>query len=68
MSPFRILLLAAITFLAACPIVTSLAQAPAARPDAKPQPKPAPPNFVFIQGEAQGWSSISVDMDGQPPS
>ncbi len=68
MSPFRILLLAAATFLAAGPIVTSLAQAPAARPDAKPQPKPAPPNFVFIQGEAQGWSSISVDMDGQPPS
>lgn len=28
----------------------------------------ARPNFVFIQAEAQGWSSTSVDMDGQPPS
>ncbi|MFM7808375.1 MAG: sulfatase-like hydrolase/transferase, partial [Planctomycetota bacterium] len=27
-----------------------------------------PPNFVFIQAEAQGTSSTSVDMDGQPPS
>ena len=26
------------------------------------------PNFVFIQAEATGWSSTSVDMDGQPPS
>lgn len=26
------------------------------------------PNFVFIQAEAQGWSSTSVDMDGAPPS
>ncbi len=31
-------------------------------PDAK-----RPPNFVFIQAEAQGPSSISVDMDGEPP-
>ncbi|NBX37689.1 MAG: hypothetical protein EBR10_10795, partial [Planctomycetes bacterium] len=28
----------------------------------------AKPNFVFIQAEAQGWSSTSVDMDGEPPS
>ena len=48
--------------------MTSFAQAPAAKPDAKAPPKPAPPNFIFIQGEAQGWSSISVEMDGQPPS
>ena len=27
-----------------------------------------PPNFVFIQAEAQGPSSISVDMDGDPSS
>lgn len=30
-----------------------------------------PPNFIFIQAEATGWSSTSVDMngrmDGQPP-
>jgi len=44
--------------------------------DPKPEPKPAetkpaattPPNFVFIQAEATGWSSTSVDMDGEPPS
>ena len=29
---------------------------------------PSTPNFVFIQAEAQGWSSTSVDMDGEPPS
>jgi hypothetical protein len=38
-----------------------LALAPAAAP-----PSQRPPNFVFIQGEAQGPSSISVDMDGDP--
>ncbi len=27
-----------------------------------------PPNFIFIQAEATGWSSTSVDMDGEPPS
>ncbi len=26
------------------------------------------PNFIFIQAEATGWSSTSVDMDGEPPS
>jgi len=26
------------------------------------------PNFVFILGEAHGWSSTSVDMDGAEPS
>ncbi len=53
--------------------VASLAAAVA--PPAAPAPAPAPakgasarPNFIFIQGEAQGWSSTSVDMDGQPPS
>jgi arylsulfatase A-like enzyme len=40
-----------------------LALAPAAAP-----PSQRPPNFVFIQGEAQGPSSISVDMDGDPAS
>ena len=29
---------------------------------------PPKPSFVFIQAEAQGWSSTSVDMDGTPPS
>jgi hypothetical protein len=24
-----------------------------------------PPNFIFIQAEATGWSSTSVDMNGQ---
>ncbi len=36
-----------------------------------PAPRAAPaskPNFVFVQAEAQGWSSTSVDMDGEPPS
>ncbi len=26
-----------------------------------------PPNFIFIQAEATGWSSTSVDMIGQTP-
>ena len=26
-----------------------------------------PPNFIFIQAEATGWSSTSVDMNGQTP-
>ena len=40
-------------------------------PDATPPQGPdaaSRPNFIFIQAEAQGWSSTSVDMDGQPPS
>lgn len=44
---------------------------PAAKPaqDAKPSvAAKALPNFVFIQAEATGWSSTSVDMDGEPPS
>ncbi|MFM7260101.1 MAG: sulfatase-like hydrolase/transferase, partial [bacterium] len=48
----------------------------AEKPTAKPAAKPAAnektatraPNFVFIQAEATGWSSTSVDMDGEPPS
>ena len=43
----------------------------AAAPPAPPAPATAPaarPNFVFIEAEAQGWSSTSVDMDGTPPS
>jgi len=35
--------------------------------DQKPAAK-APPNFIFIQAEATGWSSTSVDMDGKDPS
>jgi arylsulfatase A-like enzyme len=53
----------------------ALQSAPAPATTAKPAPdtKPAaaaksPPNFVFIQAEATGWSSTSVDMDGEPPS
>ena len=38
---------------------------PAVPPPAVPAPRP---NFVFVQAEAQGWSSTSVDMDGTPPS
>ena len=26
------------------------------------------PNFVFIQGEAQGWTSLSVQMDDRVPN
>jgi arylsulfatase A len=55
------------------------APAPAAKPAARPTSAPAqaakpaataktPPNFIFIQAEATGWSSTSVDMDGEPPS
>ena len=55
------------------------APAPAAAPKAPAPPavtdgarapglKAARPNFVFIQAEAQGWSSTSVDMDGVAPS
>ena len=36
--------------------------------DPQATPSKRPPNFVFIQAEAQGTSSTSVDMDGQPPS
>lgn len=41
--------------------------APPAAPSAAPTPK-GRPNFIFIQAEATGWSSTSVDMDGEPPS
>jgi len=39
--------------------------APVAQPE---RGAPKPPNFIFIQAEATGWSSTSVDMDGEPPS
>ena len=43
-----------------------------AKPDAKLPVKEKPatrtPNIIFIQAEATGWSSTSVDMDGEPPS
>ena len=55
--------------------LAALQSAPSPVPAAKPaqDAKPAiaakgPPNFVFIQAEATGWSSTSVDMDGEPPS
>jgi arylsulfatase A len=52
------------------------AEKPATKPATKPADKPAAneksstraPNFIFIQAEATGWSSTSVDMDGEPPS
>ena len=46
------------------------APAPPVAPDGARAPglKAARPNFVFIQAEAQGWSSTSVDMDGVAPS
>lgn len=28
----------------------------------------SPPNFVFLQGEAQGWSSMSIQMDPNNPA
>jgi arylsulfatase A len=28
----------------------------------------APPNFVFLQGEAQGWSSMSIQLDPENPA
>jgi arylsulfatase A-like enzyme len=45
-------------------------QTPATKPTAQlaaAKPAASKPNFVFIQAEAQGWSSTSVDMDGEPP-
>ncbi|MFZ9882265.1 MAG: sulfatase-like hydrolase/transferase, partial [Phycisphaerales bacterium] len=63
----------ACTLLAAT--LLSAPPAPPAKPAAAPRPatdsKSSPgkqPNFIFIQAEATGWSSTSVDMDGQPPS
>lgn len=38
---------------------------PSPRADAAPSRRP---NFVFILAEATGWSSTSVDMDGEEPS
>ncbi len=32
------------------------------------QVTPKRPNFVFIQGEAQGWASLSVPMDDRVPN
>ena len=55
-----------------CAFLLAGAQSPppaAPKPAAPPSAVPAPrPNFVFVQAEAQGWSSTSVDMDGAPPS
>ena len=44
--------------------------APPLAPPAESPAKPAvkPPNFIFNPAEAPGWSSTSVDMDGEPPS
>lgn len=39
-----------------------------AKPDALGKPATRAPNFIFIQAEATGWSSTSVDVDGEPPS
>jgi len=44
------------------------APAPAAKPATSATSAKSPPNFIFIQAEATGWSSTSVDMDGEPPS
>jgi arylsulfatase A-like enzyme len=41
----------------------SKTNAPQATPDGT-----KPPNIIFIQAEAQGPGSISVDFDGEPPS
>jgi arylsulfatase A-like enzyme len=65
---------AAATAAALLALGAARAEAPPARAPAAPArpaastPAPARPNFIFIQAEAQGWSSTSVDMDGQPPS
>jgi arylsulfatase A-like enzyme len=49
-------------------VVLSLMVAMQATASPAPKAGARPPNFVFIQAEAQGWSSTSVDMDGTPPS
>jgi arylsulfatase A len=57
--------------LSALSVAFTLLGASVAPPPAPAKPAataPARPNFIFIQGEAQGWSSLSVDMDGKPPS
>lgn len=42
--------------------LVALAQEPTAQ-NAAPRP-----NFVFVLGEGEGWSSTSVDLDGREPS
>ncbi|MBL8800545.1 MAG: sulfatase-like hydrolase/transferase [Planctomycetes bacterium] len=37
--------------------------APTSAPAAPPRP-----NFIFVLGEGEGWSSTSIDMDGADPS
>jgi arylsulfatase A len=49
-------------------IVATLAGGASDAPPSKAADVTPRPNFIFIQAEAQGWSSTSVDMDGQPPS
>jgi arylsulfatase A-like enzyme len=56
-------------FLAIVALVCAAAPPSTSAPKGDAKPAPADrPNFVFIQAEAQGWSSTSVDMDGEPPS
>jgi len=59
----RALLTIALLLLQSATPAQTAAPAKKAETSAKKQP-----NFVFIQAEATGWSSTSVDMDGEPPS
>lgn len=49
-------------------LTASIVSGAAAAPPTESSPPPSPPNFVFILAEATGWSSTSVDLDGEPPS
>jgi arylsulfatase A-like enzyme len=51
--------------LAALALLLSLSLSPAHPEETSGKSKP---NFVFILGEAHGWSATSVDMDGAEPS
>jgi arylsulfatase A-like enzyme len=48
--------------------IALLALVAAIAPPEQKAAAPKRPNFVFIQAEAQGWSSTSVDMDGEAPT
>ena len=51
--------------LAALALLVSLSLSPASAEEKSGKSKP---NFIFILGEAHGWSATSVDMDGADPS
>ena len=67
MNALRPAIVASIAAAVAASLLLGAQSAPKAAGTAAVAPAPHP-NFVFIQAEAQGWSSTSVDMDGAPPS